>query len=85
MSKIKLNTFEQSLQKLDQTVKSMEEDSLPLEDLLKCYETGMILAKECEDSIAAAYKKLEVIRNKANSTQPKAQTDTKQDDEIRLF
>lgn len=79
--------FETSLQKLEEIVSAMEEESIPLEDLLKYYENGNKLIKECESSLQQARKQLEVIRKKSQTdtkTTPSTK-DENNDDEIRLF
>ncbi len=80
-------TFEDSVSELEEIVISMEEDQLPLQELIDKYERGAGLHKQCEAFLTSAKKRLEVI---ANDTQKKATDSTtpitsNDDDEIRLF
>ena len=86
MSKKSNIDFATSLQKLEQIVESMEEDSLPLEDLISYYEKGTATVKECESALKSAHQQLETIRKKSHSskTTPSDTTDNP-DDDIRLF
>lgn len=80
-------TFEDSVSELEEIVISMEEDQLPLQELIDKYERGAKLHKQCEAFLTSAKKRLEII---ANDTQEKT-TDSptpltsNDDDEIRLF
>ena len=86
MSKASTTDFESSLQKLEEIVESMEEESIPLEQLLKHYEQGNSLIKDCEASLKAARKQLETIRTKSQKKTPAPSTkEGNSDDEIRLF
>jgi exodeoxyribonuclease VII small subunit len=76
----------------------MESGQLPLEDLIVRYEEGMNLVKVCQERLASAEQKIEIIaRNSAGKPvvkdfEPVAETPTKQpaeqehqNDEVRLF
>ncbi len=86
MSKTSNTNFATSLEKLEQIVESMEEDSLPLEDLISYYEKGTATVKECESALKAAHKQLETIRKKSHTSKPSSSDTTNNpDDDIRLF
>ena len=86
MSKKSTTDFESSLSELEKVVSIMEEESIPLEDLLKHYEKGNLLVKECENALKAARKQLKTIRDKSVQTpQSPASSADQDDDEIRLF
>jgi len=87
MSKSSKTNFGNSLAKLEEVVEAMEEESLPLEDLIKYYQKGSDLIKECETSLKAAHKQLETIRVKSQqkTTSTPSVTEDNPDDEIRLF
>lgn len=53
--------FEESLAKLEAIVAAMEEEQLPLEDLVAKYEQGIQLLGSCERVLGAAKKRLETI------------------------
>jgi exodeoxyribonuclease VII small subunit len=62
--------FETAMARLEAIVTEMESDKLPLEDLLTRYEEGVKLVKVCEEKLAAAEKRIEIItRNAAGEPQ----------------
>ena len=54
-------TFEDAVTRLENIVESMESDQLPLSDLLVRYEEGTRLVQLCQDQLAAAEKRIEII------------------------
>ena len=92
--------FETAMDRLEKIVEQMESGQLQLEDLIVRYEEGMNLVKVCQDRLASAEQKIEIIaRNSAGKavvkdfeTSPDTRTETKttngeeqQSDEVRLF
>src|SRR5256714_13635054 len=90
--------FEGAMDRLEKIVEQMESAQLPLEDLIVRYEEGMNLVKVCQERLASAEQKIEIIaRNNAGKPvvkdfEPAAETPTKQpaeqehqNDEVRLF
>ena len=88
------------MERLEGIVEQMESGNLPLEDLIVRYEEGMNLVKICQERLANAEQKIEIIaRNSAGKpvvkefepTQEAAATDKKieepesTNDEINLF
>jgi len=64
----------------------MEEDSIPLNQLLEYYEKGNDLLQQCENSLAEARKQLQTIKDKAsNSPANKAPAADQDNDDIELF
>jgi exodeoxyribonuclease VII small subunit len=58
--------FEGAMDRLEKIVEQMESGKLPLEDLIVRYEEGMNLVKVCQERLAKAEQKIEVIaRNSA--------------------
>src|SRR5437868_12376963 len=58
--------FEGSMDRLEAIVEQMESGKLPLEDLIVRYEEGMNLVKICQERLANAEQKIEIIaRNSA--------------------
>jgi exodeoxyribonuclease VII small subunit len=58
--------FEGAMDRLEKIVEQMESGKLPLEDLIVCYEEGMKLIKICQERLANAEQKIEIItRNSA--------------------
>lgn len=54
-------TFEQAIQRLDALVAKLEEDQLPLEEMLAAYEEGVSLARLCGEKLEAAEQKVRLI------------------------
>ena len=92
--------FEAAMDRLEKIVEQMESGNLPLEDLIVRYEEGMKLVNVCQERLANAEQKIEIIaRNSAGKPivkefEPTPETagqaavaDDSQDanDEIRLF
>src|SRR5256884_5973910 len=92
--------FEGAMDRLEKIVEQMESGKLPLEDLIVRYEEGMNLVKVCQERLAKAEQKIEIIaRNSAGkaivkdfeptpeTTGQAAVADDFQDanDEIKLF
>src|SRR5204862_3899264 len=58
--------FENAMDRLESIVEQMESGKLPLEDLIVRYEEGMGLVKICQERLASAEQKIEIIaRNSA--------------------
>jgi exodeoxyribonuclease VII small subunit len=88
-------TFEQALAALESIVDAMEQEQLPLEDLVSQYEKGSKLLENCESMLKSARDRIELITlqarkdthpHEAISEPPSAATDAPDDDDdIRLF
>ena len=58
--------FEQAMKRLETIVEQMESGKLSLEDLIVRYEEGMKLVKVCQERLASAEQRIEIItRNSA--------------------
>jgi exodeoxyribonuclease VII small subunit len=93
--------FETAMDRLEKIVEEMESGQLPLEDLIVRYEEGMNLVKVCQERLASAEQKIEIIaRNNAGkpvvkdfepateTTRPEGKASAAgeyQNDEVRLF
>jgi exodeoxyribonuclease VII small subunit len=53
--------FEGAMDRLEAIVAQMESGKLPLEDLIVRYEEGMKLVKICQERLASAEQKIEII------------------------
>ena len=53
--------FEESLDKLQQLVESMEQGELSLEQSLKAFEEGVKLARECQSELKTAEQKVKIL------------------------
>ena len=83
-------TFEDCLRKLEAIVEAMEEGQLPLEELVKQYDTGSALLARCDSFLRSARERVELITLKAQSEleredEPTGPAEDTEDDEIRLF
>jgi len=58
MSDIK---FEDALARLEQIVDTLESGKLPLEDSLKAFEEGVVMARHCARYLEAAEKRIELL------------------------
>ncbi len=92
--------FEAALTRLEVIVEEMESGKMMLEDLIVRYEEGMKLVKVCQDRLASAEQRIEIItRNHAGKatvkafepaveTLPSSKTEGKEStdhDEVSLF
>jgi len=53
--------FEGAMDRLEKIVEQMESGKMPLEDLIVRYEEGMNLVKLCQERLANAEQKIEII------------------------
>ncbi|MEM1083592.1 MAG: exodeoxyribonuclease VII small subunit [Verrucomicrobiota bacterium] len=85
--------FEKAIAELEEIVAAMEEEELPLEDLVARFEKGTKLLAHCESVLASAKKRLETIAASHSATDGDSQSqetsdtpdDPDDDDDIRLF
>ncbi|HEY6111487.1 MAG TPA: exodeoxyribonuclease VII small subunit [Chthoniobacterales bacterium] len=92
--------FEGAMDRLEAIVAQMESGKLPLEELIVRYEEGMKLVKVCQERLATAEQKIEIIaRDHAGKpvvkdfepvAEGKIDTETSEvkeatNDEVRLF
>jgi exodeoxyribonuclease VII small subunit len=59
-------SFEDAMARLDAIVAKLEEDKLPLEEMLSVYEEGVNLARFCGEKLEAAEQKVQLIAKKAD-------------------
>jgi exodeoxyribonuclease VII small subunit len=92
-------SFETAMDRLEKIVEQMESGQLALEDLIVRYEEGMNLVKVCQERLASAEQKIEIIARNNGKTvvkefepNPEPNPETKpstepknQNDEVRLF
>jgi exodeoxyribonuclease VII small subunit len=57
--------FEEAMSRLDAIVAKLEEDKLPLDEMLARYEEGVALARYCGEKLEAAEQKVRLIAEKA--------------------
>lgn len=61
-------SFEDAMRRLDAIVAKLEEDKLPLEEMLSRYEEGVALARFCVEKLEAAEQKVRLIASKTDGS-----------------
>ena len=59
-------TFESALKKLEDSVDKLEEGSIPLEEALNTFESGVRWSKECNKFLKNAEQRIEIILKNEN-------------------
>ena len=54
-------SFEEAIERLEEILQSMEEEQLPLEQLLQRYEEGVKLLRFCQEQLKAAQDRIRVL------------------------
>lgn len=62
----KTKTFEESLSELEAIVQKLERGDVPLEEALTAFQEGMVLSKQCQDTLEKAEKTLTKVMTEAN-------------------
>ena len=57
----KKNTFENNMEQLELIIKELEQGNVSLEDMVKKYGEGMMLAKNCIEKLEIAEQKIDII------------------------
>ncbi len=88
-------SFETAMERLEKIVQEMESSKLPLEDLLVRYEEGIRLVGVCNQRLAGAENRIEILSRPTNGRPPSTGPANAQDpltdsnkiknEEIRLF
>ena len=63
--------FEDAIERLEKIIEKMENERVPLEEMLKDYEEGTKLLSVCKEKISIARKKVEQINKDLNKDAPK--------------
>lgn len=69
-------SFEEAVERLETILQSMEEEQLPLEQLLQRYEEGVKLLRFCQEQLKAAHDRIRVLMEEANGSLNTASMDT---------
>ena len=64
--KSKIPDFEHCMAELEALVERLERGDLPLEESLKQFERGVVLARACQTALKAAEQKVEVLLKPAS-------------------
>lgn len=70
--------FEKSMEQLNQLIEKMEAGQLSLEASLKCFEEGVALIRQCQQTLTDAEQKIQILTEKSGKP---ALTDFQSDDE----
>lgn len=62
----KKQTFEEAMQKLEEIVEALENDTIDLEDSLKKFDEGMKLAALCNKKLEEARQQVAILLKKEN-------------------
>ena len=62
IEELKKLPFEKALELLEETVAKMEAGNLPLEEMMKTFEEGRILAALCGEKLKSVEKKIEILK-----------------------
>ncbi len=60
--------FEEAMKQLDAIVAKLEEDKLPLDEMIARYEEGVALARYCETKLGEAEQKVRLIARQADGS-----------------
>ena len=64
----KKKTFEQALTRLDEIIALLEKDSVPLDELMKLYEEGVALVRDCNGQLDSAEQKVKLLQISPDGT-----------------
>lgn len=67
----KKQTFEQNLERLDEVLRLLEKDSVPLDELMKLYEEGVGLVRACNEQLDHAEQKVKLLQISPDGTSAK--------------
>jgi len=62
--------FEEALTKLEEAVKQLETDDLPLEQALEVFEEGINMSRVCTQQLEAAEQKVELLLGVSEDGKP---------------
>jgi exodeoxyribonuclease VII small subunit len=83
----KNQTFETSLKELEKIVRRLENGDLPLEESLKLFEDGVKLARECQERLNQAERRIEILLKDENGNpalQPIGKEDLSEETEPKV-
>jgi exodeoxyribonuclease VII small subunit len=61
--------FEQTMAELEAVVARLEQGDVPLEEALKAFERGVALTRACQEALAAAEHKVEILLERPDGSQ----------------
>ncbi len=67
-SKRKKLDYEAAVSELENLVSRLEQGDISLEESLKLYEKGVLLARDCQEALQAAEQKVQMLLQQAGQT-----------------
>ncbi len=67
-SKRKKLDYEAAVSELENLVSRLEQGDISLEESLKLYEKGVLLARDCQEALQAAEQKVQMLLQQADQT-----------------
>lgn len=64
----KEESFEKSMERLEEIVRALEDGSAPLDASLKLFEEGTALVRRCSDRLDAAEQRVKILMKKTDGT-----------------
>jgi exodeoxyribonuclease VII small subunit len=69
---IEKNSFEESLERLEEVVRLLEKGDAPLDEAIKLFDEGMNLAHVCNNKLEAAEQQIEILVQEKGSWMKKS-------------
>lgn len=66
-------SFEQSLSRLEELTRALEDPDTGLDDAIDLYEKGTVLAKQCMERLSAAELRVEKLQQRLTDPEPEAE------------
>lgn len=66
MSKKNTDTFEHQVERLNDIVQKLDDESTPLEESMKLYEEGIEIVEKCVTYLSDAQKKIKELRERSD-------------------
>ena len=73
-------SYEQALARLEQIIRALENDKIPLEDSLKYYEEGVVIVRRLSAELDEAERKIKILQQNAQGEIVAVDFVTDQDD-----
>lgn len=73
-------SYEQALARLEQIIRALENDKIPLEDSLKYYEEGVVIVRRLSAELDEAERKIKILQQNAQGEIVAVDFITEQDD-----
>lgn len=68
VAKRKKLDYEAAVKELEELVERLEQGDISLEESLKLYERGVLLTRDCQESLQAAEQKVQILLQQSGQT-----------------